>query len=307
MPMLHIDREQEPEVRIQYAPFVTQRGPPQADDWWKPPPPPVSPRQRSNLQFGVPMPSDFGVGVAEAGRPTWTPTAPSRPRPIPQTTPVIATFGTNPDDEEKPECISALDRKPMALPAPLPSESAEQRLARLTAPSGLPTEDGWVQPPETADFSLASLGISSLARSDGGHSLSRNGGGDGAGPNGSGGPRQPGAPPPMPPPRPAEQQADAAGPELQLPAQMPMIYEPKCEASWHPQELVCPHCKQDVTTEIQHDMGSGSYALCICGCCCGLGVLSWLGLLPCCIKSCQDAHHHCPKCQAELGTKVFLC
>lgn len=70
--------------------------------------------------------------------------------------------------------------------------------------------------------------------------------------------------------------------------------------------VTCPRCNSQVTTQVNHEMGTGSWATCACLCCFGVGVLSCAGLLPCCVKECQDAHHQCPACREKLGTKTFL-
>lgn len=298
MPTVHIERVPEAELEIQYAPPVARESPqPQAA--WRPPPPPMPPRQSAGLRVG------YGI---ESGDATWRPSVPSTRMHGAQaqsSTPIIrpiATFGTD-GDVDQPESFSVRPppaAEPPALTARMPlrppSESTEQRRAGLT-PLGLPGEKGWVEPPQSTEV----LGrIPSLTGT----------GGEGNG----GGPRAPGTPPSTPPwagrapgtPPSVPQSHPISGqPPPQM--QMPMVHESKCEATWEPQELICPHCREKIWTKISYEMGSGSHALCICGCCFGLGVMSWLGLLPCCIKSCQDANHRCPKCEAELGTKVFLC
>jgi len=74
-------------------------------------------------------------------------------------------------------------------------------------------------------------------------------------------------------------------------------------------QCTCPNCHQVVQSAVTYEMGTGSwlivFGLCFFGCfVAGFGAI--LGLLPCCVNDCQDAHHHCPRCNAQIGTKKFL-
>lgn len=71
-------------------------------------------------------------------------------------------------------------------------------------------------------------------------------------------------------------------------------------------DVICPNCQRQVFTDVKHRMGSGSWALTCAICLFGAGAFSWLGVMPCCLKDCQDSHHSCPECKAPLGTRKFL-
>lgn len=74
-----------------------------------------------------------------------------------------------------------------------------------------------------------------------------------------------------------------------------------------PVRCTCTECGRVIVTAVRHEMGLGSWAVCAGVCCFGAGALSWLGLLPCCLTECQDAHHTCPSCNSPLGVKKFIC
>mmetsp|Transcript_99622 Transcript_99622/g.181733 ORF Transcript_99622/g.181733 Transcript_99622/m.181733 type:complete len:265 (+) Transcript_99622:70-864(+) len=73
-----------------------------------------------------------------------------------------------------------------------------------------------------------------------------------------------------------------------------------------PVQLTCPGCGSVVMTQVRHEMGAGSWVTCLSVCILGSGACSCLGLLPCCMKECQDTIHACPRCHQMLGTKKFL-
>merc|ERR1712139_23352 len=73
-----------------------------------------------------------------------------------------------------------------------------------------------------------------------------------------------------------------------------------------PVQCTCPACGQVVLSAVDHQMGTGSWVVCLGVCCLGGGLLSWAGLLPCCMQDCQDAYHSCPNCHHQIGVKKFL-
>ncbi|XP_063680833.1 LITAF domain-containing protein-like [Bolinopsis microptera] len=69
-----------------------------------------------------------------------------------------------------------------------------------------------------------------------------------------------------------------------------------------PITTVCNNCHENVTTVVTHEIGSGSWLLCLVlflftGMCC---------FLPFCISSMQDHVHTCPKCQHTIATKRLM-
>ncbi|KAK0418582.1 hypothetical protein QR680_013654 [Steinernema hermaphroditum] len=71
---------------------------------------------------------------------------------------------------------------------------------------------------------------------------------------------------------------------------------PMGETPFHVQ---CPHCKEAVLSDIEHSVGRFAciiiIVLLIFGCC-------LCSFLPCCINSCKDVIHSCPKCRGYIGT-----
>merc|ERR1712216_569211 len=74
-----------------------------------------------------------------------------------------------------------------------------------------------------------------------------------------------------------------------------------------PAQVACRHCGLVVVTDVHHQMGCGSWALAAGLCCFGVGVVSWAGILPCCMNDCKNADPYCPSCGNLIGTKKFLC
>uniref|UniRef100_A0A2A4JBS3 LITAF domain-containing protein n=1 Tax=Heliothis virescens TaxID=7102 RepID=A0A2A4JBS3_HELVI len=68
-----------------------------------------------------------------------------------------------------------------------------------------------------------------------------------------------------------------------------------------PQEstLTCPSCQQRITTKVEYKitMRNHIFALMFCM----VGCLPCI-LIPYCVKSCRNADHYCPECNAFLGT-----
>ncbi|CAJ1338364.1 unnamed protein product [Effrenium voratum] len=73
-----------------------------------------------------------------------------------------------------------------------------------------------------------------------------------------------------------------------------------------PVQTFCPNCQTENMTNVSHQMGAGGWVWCLGFTCLTSGVLFCVGFLPCCVDSLQDAHHHCGRCGAHLGTKKFL-
>ena len=71
----------------------------------------------------------------------------------------------------------------------------------------------------------------------------------------------------------------------------------------HPQNYLCSFCNQNVVTEVNYDLGLGSWIVIGALCIFTVGVF---GLIPCCVSSCQDAVHRCPNCRRVVGKKKFL-
>ena len=70
----------------------------------------------------------------------------------------------------------------------------------------------------------------------------------------------------------------------------------------NPQAHHCAFCNDNIVTNTKIEMGTGSWIavgalLFLTGICC---------CLPCCIDSCQDVTHSCPKCNRIMGKKKFL-
>ncbi|KAM7009422.1 lipopolysaccharide-induced tumor necrosis factor-alpha factor homolog isoform 1-T1 [Tautogolabrus adspersus] len=69
-----------------------------------------------------------------------------------------------------------------------------------------------------------------------------------------------------------------------------------------PAVVHCPHCHRIVTTKVTYVPGRAAWCMClllflmglVCGCC----------LIPCMVRSLQDAHHSCPHCENHLHTNL---
>lgn len=109
--------------------------------------------------------------------------------------------------------------------------------------------------------------------------------------------------------------ATVAMPAGQIPVGMPAA-QPLMRPMNHwelpttPCQVTCPQCGAVGVTAVDYQMGTGPWAVCLGLCCFGVGVVSWAGLLPCCMTECQDAHHYCsnPSCHPRrlIGVKKFL-
>jgi len=84
-----------------------------------------------------------------------------------------------------------------------------------------------------------------------------------------------------------------------MPAQMMMLPNQTVRCT-------CPNCHQVVQSAVTHEIGAGGWVMCAGGCFFTSGVCFCLYLLPCCMSELQDAHHRCPQCNAQIGTKKFL-
>ena len=70
-----------------------------------------------------------------------------------------------------------------------------------------------------------------------------------------------------------------------------------------PFEIFCNNCRRTGNTIIHHEVGSGTWGMCM--------VLTCLGCIPCfflpfCIHDCQDTIHICPYCGAEIIKYRFI-
>ncbi|XP_053133031.1 lipopolysaccharide-induced tumor necrosis factor-alpha factor homolog isoform X2 [Hemicordylus capensis] len=67
-----------------------------------------------------------------------------------------------------------------------------------------------------------------------------------------------------------------------------------------PVEMQCPSCNQTIVTSVSFNAGLLTWL-----CCAGLFLFGcWIGccLIPFCADSLMDTAHHCPNCNALLGT-----
>ena len=84
----------------------------------------------------------------------------------------------------------------------------------------------------------------------------------------------------------------------------PVGYSPELMLSREPQYLMCPHCRNQGFTQIQHRSGFGTWLL--CSGCCLLGC--WLGccLIPFCVKGMKDVEHVCSSCGSSIGRRPLI-
>lgn len=62
--------------------------------------------------------------------------------------------------------------------------------------------------------------------------------------------------------------------------------------------MTCPSCRCVIQTSTNKKLSSTGWwsVLCLCCFCCCIG-----GLIPCCMDSCNNVKHSCPKCGSYLG------
>ena len=70
----------------------------------------------------------------------------------------------------------------------------------------------------------------------------------------------------------------------------------------NPQGHRCQYCGGNIVTEVNYEMGSGSWLICfgaflLTGCCC---------CIPCCFDDLKDVIHTCPNCKKPVGKKTLL-
>merc|ERR1712166_230538 len=116
-------------------------------------------------------------------------------------------------------------------------------------------------------------------------------------------------------PPPAANMPSGSGPMEQKPGQPMMVaqQQPMLDARTvaispdlpaTPTNVTCPSCNQVVQTQVKHEIGLGGKI--IVGVFC-FPVPCWgFNCLPCCCQACQDAHHSCPRCNNQIGTKKFI-
>jgi len=106
--------------------------------------------------------------------------------------------------------------------------------------------------------------------------------------------QQPAAPQPgyaAPPP--------AAGYPAPPPATVVVSGQP--QLSFEPTVVTCPHCQQNVQTQVNYETGLITWLS--CG---GLVLLGcWLGccFIPMCVNELKDAQHSCPSCHKIIGLR----
>nr|XP_049704511.1 lipopolysaccharide-induced tumor necrosis factor-alpha factor homolog [Helicoverpa armigera] len=65
--------------------------------------------------------------------------------------------------------------------------------------------------------------------------------------------------------------------------------------------MTCPSCQQSITTKVEYKSTMGTHICALMFC--------MVGFIPCmiipyCVKSCRNADHYCPECNAFLGTYI---
>ncbi|XP_067101670.1 uncharacterized protein [Osmerus mordax] len=65
-----------------------------------------------------------------------------------------------------------------------------------------------------------------------------------------------------------------------------------------PSVVQCPSCNLIITTETLRKVGGTAWLLCFM--CTLFGCLAGCCLIPFCVKSLWDVHHHCPMCHAQI-------
>ncbi|XP_046888724.1 uncharacterized protein LOC124475904 [Hypomesus transpacificus] len=83
--------------------------------------------------------------------------------------------------------------------------------------------------------------------------------------------------------------------EAEEPPPLPVAVE---KLSTAPAVVQCPSCDQIITTETLRKVGGTARLLCVM--CSLLGCLAGCCLIPFCVKSLWDVHHHCPMCHAQI-------
>eukprot|EP01016_Furgasonia_blochmanni_P044529 TRINITY_DN618_c0_g1_i7.p2 TRINITY_DN618_c0_g1~~TRINITY_DN618_c0_g1_i7.p2 ORF type:complete len:197 (+),score=33.49 TRINITY_DN618_c0_g1_i7:171-761(+) len=72
-----------------------------------------------------------------------------------------------------------------------------------------------------------------------------------------------------------------------------------------PQYFECPKCEATTMSKVTHQVGAGTWVCCFF--IAGMGGFLGCCLLPFFNQSCQNNHHFCGKCNAPLGSRLFLC
>ena len=84
--------------------------------------------------------------------------------------------------------------------------------------------------------------------------------------------------------------------------QQPVVVPTVVHHGQVPVNQICQFCQQNIMTNVRHEMGGGSWLICLglcffSPCCC---------CLPCCINGLQDVVHHCPSCKRVVGRKNLM-
>ena len=88
-------------------------------------------------------------------------------------------------------------------------------------------------------------------------------------------------------------------PQGQVVVQQPVVVNAMPLFNAFPAKMLCPYCKENITTVTQPEMGllawlvvGGLVITCLWPCAC----------IPCCVDDLKDVNHQCPSCNAILGT-----
>ena len=96
----------------------------------------------------------------------------------------------------------------------------------------------------------------------------------------------------------------AMGPPQAIAVPVGIVYTTSLHYGDHPQQLICPHCRANVLSQVKHETGLITWliagGLCLLGC--------WAGccLVPFCVDACKDVEHYCPNCRALMGRNKKL-